>query len=88
MVHPLVRPAAFYTAARNCKQSFETMSWLRVTPLEGLSGLQWLDLDGTEVTNLTPLAGLSGLRSLDIRTTNVTDVSPVEHLKDLKIEGP
>jgi len=35
-----------------------------VTPLAGLTGLQTLDLRGTQVSDVTPLAGLTGLRIL------------------------
>jgi hypothetical protein len=56
-----------------------------------LSGLQWLNLDGTQVTDagLEHLKGLTSLESLLLRGTQVTDagVAELQHaLPGLKIE--
>jgi hypothetical protein len=57
-------------------------------PLRDLTGLQWLDLEGTAVADLAPLAGLTRLKWLDLGGTAVTDLAPVRHIEGLKIYGP
>ena len=52
-----------------------------LTPLRGLSGLQTLDLDNTQVTDLAPLRGLSGLQALGLGNTQVTDLAPLRPLQ-------
>ena len=49
----------------------------------GISGLQWLFLPGTPVSDVAPLAGLSGLEYLDLRGTQVSDVAPLVALTAL-----
>ena len=46
--------------------------------------LQWLDLDGTQVSDLSTLEQLSELRQLDLRSTQISDLSPLAALKNLR----
>ncbi|HEY2841389.1 MAG TPA: hypothetical protein VGJ26_19685 [Pirellulales bacterium] len=55
-----------------------------LTPLAGLTHLQWLDLDGTSVKDLTPLAKMKSLEWLWLSRTQVSDLSPLVRLKNLK----
>ncbi|MEM1390719.1 MAG: leucine-rich repeat domain-containing protein, partial [Pseudomonadota bacterium] len=55
-----------------------------LSPLSGLSGLQTLDLDGTQVSDLSPLRGLSELRALYLRDTQVSDLAPLRGLSGLQ----
>ncbi|HEX3864156.1 MAG TPA: leucine-rich repeat domain-containing protein [Stellaceae bacterium] len=55
--------------------------------LAGLTGLQFLYLSNTGVSDAAPLAGLTGLRTLYLSDTKVRDVSMLAHLTDLQIIG-
>ena len=55
-----------------------------VTPLAGLTALQYLDLTNTAVTDLAPLAALSELRWLNVRGARA-DVSVLSHLTRCQI---
>jgi hypothetical protein len=44
-----------------------------LTPLEGLSGLQWLALINTAVADLTPVRHIEGLRTVDGRSQGPFD---------------
>ncbi len=56
-----------------------------LTPLEGLTGLIWLDLSNAllENTDLTPLSGLTGLGHLSLRERIVSVLSPLGQLTAL-----
>lgn len=56
-------------------------------PLEGLSGLQRLDLNATRVTELDPVQNLPGLKSLLLAQTPVADLRPLEGLPELEVLG-
>lgn len=49
-----------------------------------LSGLRFLDLGETQVSDLTPLAGLSGLMALWLRPMPVSDLTPLIGLSGLQ----
>jgi len=49
-----------------------------------LTGLEWLDLRNTLVTDLAPIACLTWLEWLDIYNTGVTDITPIDGLTGLK----
>jgi internalin A len=53
----------------------------------GLTALQYLGLDGTQVSDVSPLAGLTVLHRLYLDGTRVSDVSPLDHIHDLQIFG-
>ncbi|MEL6999893.1 MAG: leucine-rich repeat domain-containing protein, partial [Pseudomonadota bacterium] len=53
-------------------------------PLQGLSGLQELYLDNTQVSDLSPLQGLSGLQMLRLTNTQVSDLYPLQGLSGLQ----
>ena len=55
-----------------------------LSPLAGLSNLEWLYLGETEVSDLSPLAGLKKLNAIDLESTEVTDLSPLAGLSNLK----
>jgi internalin A len=52
--------------------------------LNGLTGLNLLDVSHTRVHNLTPLSNLSCLEFLDISNTQVNDLSPLLRLRSLR----
>ena len=54
-------------------------------PLQGLSDLQWLDLESCPVTSIKPLANLKKLRNLHIRGTAVLDISSLTELTELTV---
>jgi Leucine Rich repeats (2 copies) len=51
-----------------------------LTPLTGLTALQMLDLEGTQVTNLEPIKELTALQMLDLSNTQITDLTPIRGL--------
>jgi Leucine-rich repeat (LRR) protein len=55
-----------------------------VAPLAGLTALQHLYLDGTQVSDVTPLAGLTALQHLSLFDTQVSDVAPLAELTALQ----
>ena len=57
-----------------------------MAPLAGLTNLQSLDLNGTQVSDVAPLAGLTNLQSLDLRGTQVSDVAPLAGMIGTKIQ--
>jgi Leucine Rich Repeat (LRR) protein len=48
--------------------------------IASLTGLTWLDLNNTGVTDLTPLAELTGITELYLNNTGVTDLRPLAKL--------
>ena len=54
-----------------------------LTPLSSLTGLQMLDISGTQVNELSPLTGLTSLRTLEFWLTKVRDLNPLTSLTDL-----
>jgi Leucine-rich repeat (LRR) protein len=55
-----------------------------LTPLVGLTKLQYADLSGTYVADLTPLAGLTNLQQLRLDHTRVGDLAPLAGLTNLQ----
>ena len=55
-----------------------------IAPLSGLTGLERLILDGTQVSDLSPLSGLTALKLLDLDGTQVSDLSPLSSLTGLE----
>ena len=55
-----------------------------LTPLAGLTGLDFLDLIGTGVADITPLAGLVNLRTLYLDYNQITDLTPLVGLTRLE----
>ena len=49
-------------------------------PIKGLSGLQYLDLEGAKVSDLEPIKGLGSLGSLELRGAQYSG----EQVEDLK----
>ena len=56
----------------------------RVPDLQSVKHIEWLDLDGTEVSDLSPLSTLESLQSLDLDNTQVSDLSPLSALESLQ----
>lgn len=54
-----------------------------LTPIAGLTGLEYLNISGTQVADLSPLSGLVNLQSLWMNYTNVRDLSPISRLPGL-----
>ncbi|MEM1079276.1 MAG: leucine-rich repeat domain-containing protein [Pseudomonadota bacterium] len=59
---------------------------LREIPMQvaEVPGLQRIDLDTTQVTDITPLAGISGLQYLHLSNTQVTDIAPLAGITGLQ----
>ena len=57
---------------------------MKVKSLKGLTDLQKLRLDGTQVSDLSPLRGLANLKGLYLIGTQVIDVSPLQGLMVLR----
>jgi Leucine-rich repeat (LRR) protein len=60
-----------------------------ISPLAGLTALEWLDLSQTRVADLSPLAALPNLKTLRLQDTPAADLAPLADLiaNGLKIEG-
>ncbi|MBX3053785.1 MAG: leucine-rich repeat domain-containing protein [Caldilineaceae bacterium] len=56
-----------------------------MTPLAGLTSLQFLLLVDTQVGDVSPLAGLTSLQSLLLINTQVRDVTPLARLTSLQV---
>ena len=48
-----------------------------ISPLSSCTGLQYLNLRGTQVSDISPLSSCTGLRSLNLRQTQVSDIFPL-----------
>lgn len=55
-----------------------------ITPLAGLTQLEFLDLQSNDVSDITPLSGLTKLRNLNLMTNPITDISPLKDLTELE----
>ena len=57
--------------------------------LKGLTNLEWLGLEHTQITDagLEHLNGLTNLRELDLDGTQVSDVTPLAKLTNLRVLG-
>ena len=58
-----------------------------VAPLAGLTALQSLDLDGTQVSDVAPLTGLTALQNLFLTGTQVSNVASLAGLRRLTTHG-
>ena len=58
-------------------------SFTDAAPVERLTGLERLSIEGTGITDLTPLHGLHNLKYLNLRATNVQSLKPLENLNNL-----
>jgi len=59
-------------------------SLANLSPLSGLTSLQRLNLNGSDVSNLMPLSGLPNLRRLELVNANVTNVGPLSGVTSLR----
>jgi len=55
-----------------------------LTPLAGLTELEYLYLDNNQITDLAPLVGLTKLKSLLLRKNQITDLTPLAGLTMLE----
>ncbi|WP_146343828.1 leucine-rich repeat domain-containing protein [Phaeobacter marinintestinus] len=55
-----------------------------LSPLQGLTALQGLDLNNTQVSDISPLQGLTALQVLSLSNTQVSDISPLQGLTALQ----
>jgi Leucine-rich repeat (LRR) protein len=55
-----------------------------LTPLAGLTSLEWLYLEDNQITDLTPLNGLTNLRVLYLNNTPITNITPLAGLTSLE----
>lgn len=56
-----------------------------LTPLAGLTALEKLWLEGTQVAEVMPLRELTALTLLNMRGSKVSDLTPLQNLKALKV---
>lgn len=59
-------------------------SFLDAMPIERLTNLEELNLEGSKIADLTPLHTLHNLRYLNIKNTKVTDLTPLSDLTNLQ----
>ena len=59
-------------------------SFLDAMPIERLTNLEELNLEGSKIADLTPLHTLHNLRYLNIKNTKVTDLTPLADLTSLQ----
>lgn len=59
-------------------------SFLDALPIERLTNLEELSLEGSKIADLTPLHTLHNLRYLNIKNTKVTDLTPLSDLTNLQ----
>jgi Leucine-rich repeat (LRR) protein len=55
-----------------------------LSPLENLSKLELLKLDGSSIYNIKPLAGLSNLKELELYTPHVSSIEPLKVMNNLR----
>jgi internalin A len=55
-----------------------------LTPLAGLTNLQYINISYNLISDLAPLAGLTKLRSLILNNNNISDLTPLASLINLK----
>ena len=55
-----------------------------LTGLEFATNLEWLRIQGNQISDLSPIAGLTKLDTLDISNNEVSDLSPLTGLKNLR----
>ena len=55
-----------------------------VSPLEGLTNLEWLNLGYNQITDISSLKGLTNLEELGLWDNEITDVSPLAGLTNLE----
>ena len=56
-----------------------------LSPLMGLTNLNWLVLDGSNISDVSALSGLTQLTLLGLNSNNISDVSALSELTQLKI---
>jgi Leucine-rich repeat (LRR) protein len=56
-----------------------------ITPLSGLTSLEYLVLHSNNISNIEPLRHLINLKELDLDVNPITDISPLEGLYNLEI---
>lgn len=59
-------------------------SFLDALPIERLTDLEELNIEGSKIADLTPLHTLHNLRYLNIKNTKVTDLTPLSDLTNLQ----
>ena len=57
--------------------------FLDAMPIERLTNLESLNIEGTKIIDLKPLHGLHNLKYLNLRNTKVSDLSPLANLANL-----
>lgn len=57
--------------------------FLDAMPIERLTNLEQLNIEGTKIIDLTPLHSLHNLKYLNLKNTKVSDLSPLKNLANL-----
>ena len=81
-----IQDLAGFEHAKNLKHFSQFYGQISdLTPLAGLTELQYLGLVGCQIRDITPLAGLTNLTWLDLYENDISDVSPLANLTQLQI---
>ena len=85
----------FGDSKATCGQSYDRVVYIRhlnfagkkvsdLSPLNGLTNLERLDLQRNNISSLNPLSGLINLQSLDLEGNKISDLSPLARLTKLE----
>ena len=55
-----------------------------LSPLAGLTNLDWLEAENNQITDISPLRGLTNLQRLILHGNEITDISPLRGLINLQ----
>ena len=77
-------PITVEEMARLHRISPKEMGIRDLTGLEFATNLEWLKIQGNQISDISPIAGLTKLDLLDISDNEISDLSPLTGLKNLR----
>ena len=77
-------PITVEEMARLHRISPKEMAIRDLTGLEFATNLEWLKIQGNQISDISPIAGLTKLDLLDISDNEISDLSPLTGLKNLR----
>ena len=72
------------SGGRATRINLSDLGLIDITPLAGLTALQWLSLARNQLADISPLAGLTALRELSLNHNQLTDITPLGGLTALQ----
>ena len=54
-----------------------------ISPLSGLTKVEWLHLENNQISDISPLSGMTDFFSLDLRNNQISDISPLSGMTDV-----